>query len=365
MATRPPALACTLGNLAACFLPELAVLAAAVVAFGLRIVGLSAAFVLFAAGCWFSGPGEADPHQAGAATPPPASAPPKCPPEPQPKVHIAGRSHAGRTGPAQPVAAPRHAAGLCRTEPITRLQARLPLATSESSRAATAARFLVGRNNHEAHAGAAIDAYVRWRAALGPEPTHSPETEAAIAHVYSPRLLRMRDRRGRPVVVVRLGDVDVSVAESRNVTVAMLLRRHISTLDRISAAIEASADPLAGHLLVQDLHGTTVAKFVRSRCFFQQMLRLDQAYYPELLGQLRCVRAPRLAAWAFEQVKSWIDPSSAAKVQLSRGGPAEALADVCSPELIEQILEVLQGREEVTLVASDDAENVCFGGAGS
>jgi len=225
---------------------------------------------------------------------------------------------------------------------VQRLGARI-LATCpvQSSRDITACRFLIGSKYDENRASRALDAYAQWRASLEEDVLYSPEIERAIAKVYSPQVMRFRDPKGRPVVLAKIGNIDVSMASSMNVSVAMLLRRHISTLDKISAKIEESADPLGGHLLIQDLSGCSVTKFIGSRAFFKRMLKVDQNYYPHLLGEMVCVHAPRLATWAFHQLKPFIDPATAKKVTITRDGPAEALRGRCSPELIEEIMQAV------------------------
>jgi hypothetical protein len=225
---------------------------------------------------------------------------------------------------------------------VQRLASRLTPGTAAAGCVFTACRFLIGRKGDERRAAQAIDEYVRWRTSLEKEPTYSPEVELAISQVYSPRLLEARDPRGRPVVVAQMGEIDIALAASRNVSISMLLRRHVSTLDRISAAIKASPEPLSGHLLIQDLAGCSVSKFVRARAFFKRALRLDQLYYPEMLGQMVCLRAPRLATWAFGQIKPWIDPTTAGKIIFAPDGPAEVLGGTCSPQLIDEIMRVMR-----------------------
>lgn len=325
--------------LVACFMPELVCIAAATAAAAL---GVAAALPLTALGCFVLGfcVSRQTPslhcksafrhHLVRAARPPP------------PPAALSKETSAGDhvvCGRARALSA----LGLTQAEreAVQRLAGRLPPGSAAAGCIITACRFFIGRKSDERRAAQAIDEYAQWRASLEVEPTYSPEVELAISQVYSPQLLEARDARGRPVVVAKIGNIDVALAASRNVSISMLLRRHISTLDRINDAIEASPEPLAGHLLVQDLSGCSVSKFIRSRSLLKRMLRVDQLYYPELLGHMVCLRAPKLATWAFGQIKPWVDPTTAGKITFTHDGPTETLGGTCSPQLIDEIMQVM------------------------
>jgi hypothetical protein len=328
--------------LAACFMPELKCLAAATAAAAL---GIAAALPLTALGCFSLGlwascqtpslsrERASMPQSLPAARPPPPPPPP--PPAALPPKERSASDSSGSLALSALKLSPATQAA------VQRLSERLPPEYSAASRVITACRFLIGRKGDEIRAAHAIDEYVRWRATLEGEPVHSPEVELAISQIYSPTLLHTRDARGRPVVIAKIGRIDVCLAASRNISISMLLRRHISTLDKINAAIEASPEPLAGHLLIQDLAGCSVSKFVRARTLFKRMLRIDQLYYPEMLGDMVCLHAPKLATWAFGQIRTWIDPTTADKITVTQDGYAEVFGSKCSQQLIDEIVKVV------------------------
>mmetsp|Transcript_1561 Transcript_1561/g.2545 ORF Transcript_1561/g.2545 Transcript_1561/m.2545 type:complete len:260 (-) Transcript_1561:111-890(-) len=198
---------------------------------------------------------------------------------------------------------------------LRRLLPQLPAGTD----AFLACRFLRGHKGNVTKAAHACLQRSRWRASLKAELAYPEESETALCAIYSPRLLDWCDFFGRPIVYVPLGKLDCSAAASQGVTIEMLIRRHISTLEAIERAVDASANPLAGHLLVHDLHGCTATKFVRSRAFFKEILKIDSTFFPEILGKLICIRAPLMAAWAFSQIKQFLNPVTASKIQICRG----------------------------------------------
>ena len=216
----------------------------------------------------------------------------------------------------------------------------------KSTPLAHALRFMRGARGDVATAAIAYRERQAWLAELPEEPLYDDGVEAVLRKCYEPRLLSSPDKRGRPVLIVRLGTLDLNVAERGGVTVAMLLRRHFRTLNSVEAAVDASQDAMGGHLLVQDLSGCTIAKFLRARAFFRAMLNVDQSYYPELLGNLICINAPRLAVFALEQLKPWIDPVTFAKVRLVRGDPSVTLSEVLPPPCAAEALRYLDNTRD-------------------
>mmetsp|Transcript_22987 Transcript_22987/g.50282 ORF Transcript_22987/g.50282 Transcript_22987/m.50282 type:complete len:377 (+) Transcript_22987:198-1328(+) len=216
---------------------------------------------------------------------------------------------------------------------LAELRSLLPAGTDEHA----CLRFLRACRGDVRRAAIAFGETADWRAEQGLEPLtaegirhadaevdvgvrYSDAIEQAIESVYDPVFLDCYDNLGRPVVYVRLARMDCAAAGKQGVTTAMLLRRHVGTLEKIQRAVHLSpAGPMAGHLLVHDLEGCTISKFLRSRSLFRGMLHIDQKFYPELLGKLVCIRAPQLGVWAFHQIKPLIDPRTAAKVEMHTG----------------------------------------------
>eukprot|EP00966_Prymnesium_polylepis_P154126 3559066-Prymnesium_polylepis.1 len=59
--------------------------------------------------------------------------------------------------------------------------------------------------------------------------------------------------------------------------------------------------------------------FLRGWRVWKEIARIGQAYYPELLGTVCIVRGPAVAAWGVNQSKKFLDPDTAAKIELFSG----------------------------------------------
>ena len=105
------------------------------------------------------------------------------------------------------------------------------------------------------------------------------------------------------------------------------------------------ADPLAGHLLIQDLRGCTVMKFVRSMKFWLGQGYAGQNYYPELLGNTIAVRGPPAAAWAVNTVKKFIDKKTGDKIELHSGEPAGPLSAYLDPDVLRECMALIDAVE--------------------
>ena len=100
------------------------------------------------------------------------------------------------------------------------------------------------------------------------------------------RLIDGYDLQNRPVMIANLGNVDISRQKAMGLTVAMMVRRHAKAMEQLLKRIEDAPNPHAGHLLIFDIGGCTVTKFIRAWPFIREVAHMGQAYYPEVLGKL-------------------------------------------------------------------------------
>mmetsp|Transcript_22532 Transcript_22532/g.76068 ORF Transcript_22532/g.76068 Transcript_22532/m.76068 type:complete len:200 (-) Transcript_22532:125-724(-) len=116
------------------------------------------------------------------------------------------------------------------------------------------------------------------------------------------------------------------------------MRSSIWALKFISRArlLQAAADqPLTrgactGSQIV-DAAGLSIASFWKSWRFFKAMSKIGSDNYPELLGCCSVVRGVAAGAWVLDQVKRFLDPATAAKIEMASGDPRKALARHLSP----------------------------------
>lgn len=155
-------------------------------------------------------------------------------------------------------------------------------------------------------------------------------------------MLKGRDKLGRPILYIALGGVDVPALERKGVSIDDLIRCSIRSSEQVRLAVESSVDPLAGHLLINDLGlGTdnpcTATKFITALRFWVAQGALGQNYYPEMLGHTCVIRGPPAAAWAVTQIKRFLDKKTADKIELTSCDPYIALGEYISADVLSEL----------------------------
>lgn len=82
-------------------------------------------------------------------------------------------------------------------------------------------------------------------------------------------------------------------------------------------AAVSTADEPDGHLLIVDLDGGTVKRFLGAWKLWSELARVAADYYPEMLGMAVIIRAPPIAKWGLDLCKkNFIDARTATKIQV-------------------------------------------------
>ncbi|KAL1514630.1 hypothetical protein AB1Y20_003723 [Prymnesium parvum] len=190
--------------------------------------------------------------------------------------------------------------------------------------------FLKGEKWDAAGAVQAYQKSLAWRSAerideIWRDPLPR-ELESSMDEFFAPRLCEGSDRKGRPIMYVPYGGIDLPTLAERGITQRHLIRRYIQEMEKLRLAIHASRDPLAGHLMIADVFGVNPVHFMRSWSFFAEVSTLGNENYPELLGCCCVVRAPPAGLWMLSRVKTLLSPDSASKIEMHSGPDAtEAL----------------------------------------
>mmetsp|Transcript_20658 Transcript_20658/g.55780 ORF Transcript_20658/g.55780 Transcript_20658/m.55780 type:complete len:290 (-) Transcript_20658:653-1522(-) len=161
--------------------------------------------------------------------------------------------------------------------------------------------------------------------------------DATLSSMYAPVVLPGRDVRGRFVMYRELGPLDVKAYEKRKVgTLDHLVRRHVREMERLRESMERcdSIGPLGGHLSILDLKGTSLSKFLSAKAFWQAIGVLDQNHYAEMLGTLLIINPPPLTETAVNMVRNFIDPATAAKIQIRSGDPRKFMHEYVEPQYL-------------------------------
>lgn len=230
-----------------------------------------------------------------------------------------------------------------------------------------AARFLSAKKGDVAKAAKLYQRCLAWRAEANidgildeREPTAE---EAALGSLYSPVVLDGTDLQGRPVMYSHMGKIDMAALSVRGVSVPVVARRHIRELERcrrrlIEQQAEREGDPYrppavppeaapdgsgrparAGHVLIVDVEGGVVGRFLGAWKLWAEVARLEGNYYPHMMARCVVIHAPPVANWAFGLCrKSFLDPATAERVSLHSDRDASvALREVLSEEVMQQL----------------------------
>ena len=253
---------------------------------------------------------------------------------------------------ADPAKAGAYAASDAELRHVEQLQGEAPF---EDADAFTVLRFLRGCKGSPKQAKKRYAAYLVWRReerideVMGENLPADVELEAQLTEMYCPRILDGLDKLGRPVVYSNMGKVDFGWFAKNGLDTKLLARRHTRELELIMRAVNAAPRPELGHLFVLDIGGLSLGRFLRGWRLWMEEASIGQQYYPELMGTVCVVRGPASAAWGLQQIKRFLDPVTAAKVELHSGPPLKHVQEHLAPELIppELLQEQAEAVEEV------------------
>lgn len=121
-------------------------------------------------------------------------------------------------------------------------------------------------------------------------------------------IIRGRDKKGRPIVIVR-----PKFHHSSDQTFEEI---EIFTLLLIEYARLMLNEPIDQCTLIFDLHGFTMANMDYDPVKY--MIKAFEAHYPESLGILLIHRAPWIFNGIWQIVKNWLDPVVASKINFTK-----------------------------------------------
>ena len=229
-----------------------------------------------------------------------------------------------------------------------------------------ARRFLTAKKGDVARAARLYERCLAWREEANIDgildEADAADVDAALSPMYKPLLLDGTDGQGRPVMYANFGRLDVAALSLKGINVPTIARRHIRELERcrrrlVEQAYEAGdpyrPPPVAdnggssysrtsrpGHLLIVDVDGGVVGRFMAAWKLWAEIAKLEGNYYPVMMGRCCVIRAPSIANWAFGLCrKSFLDPSTAERISLhSERDPRHALLSVgLSEEMLRQL----------------------------
>eukprot|EP01110_Echinostelium_bisporum_P013814 TRINITY_DN996_c0_g1_i1.p1 TRINITY_DN996_c0_g1~~TRINITY_DN996_c0_g1_i1.p1 ORF type:complete len:266 (+),score=60.68 TRINITY_DN996_c0_g1_i1:119-916(+) len=219
-------------------------------------------------------------------------------------------------------------------------KAKAKLTDADRANDALCFRFLRARQYDVDKAVAMYDAYITWR------------TENNIDAVLSEGFcvdkelwqhsFHGHDKQGRPIFIERLGRTDVKKLTKAGHTIDSCVRAHCFQQEYMAAMSEASSKINGQHIeqavSIMDLDGSSVFTHLSSisREFYSRLAGIGQNYYPERLGKLVVVNAPRAFPMAWSFISPFLDEKTKKKIEIhsSTKSSSAALAELIDKEFI-------------------------------
>ena len=185
------------------------------------------------------------------------------------------------------------------------------------------ARFLKARQWDEAKALEMYKNTLRWRKEFGTDQifkTFSFPEKKEVLKIFPQYYLRT-DKFGRPIYINEVGKINVD-ALLKVTTIERMLQFHVYEWEHLIRQIYPKCSEHAGHKVFQsfsivDLKGLSYKQFNKTtRSFVKQITKIDQEYYPEHLGQMFIINAPKIFSMIWSVVKLWLDKRTLAKIKV-------------------------------------------------
>jgi len=140
-----------------------------------------------------------------------------------------------------------------------------------------------------------------------------------------------KDKQGRPIFVEKTGHVDIKqLVEKDKFTIAQAIRGHIRQQEFMYKLYEKNTHE-EGRLVengftILDLENASIFKHLNgyARQFFGDMASVGQNYYPERMGKMIVVNAPRAFPMAWNFIKGFLDVNTQNKIEVLPFAQAKA-----------------------------------------
>lgn len=174
----------------------------------------------------------------------------------------------------------------------------------------TLLRFLRARDFNVEKACFQVLEHIQWREQTSSDKILQEYKPPSVITKYFPGGWHRHDREGRPIYVLRLGHMDVKgLLKSVGQDGLLKLAVHIceTGLDLIDKATEAEGKPVMNWCLLVDLEGLSMRHLWRPGVkALLNIIETVEHHYPETLGRVLVVRAPRVFPIAWTIVSTFI-----------------------------------------------------------
>ncbi|PIC39092.1 hypothetical protein B9Z55_010895 [Caenorhabditis nigoni] len=184
-------------------------------------------------------------------------------------------------------------------------------------------RFLRARDFDVAKAKDMVHASIIWRKQHNVDKILEEWNRPTVIKQYFPGCWHNSDKAGRPMYILRLGQLDTK-GMLRSCGVENLVKLTLSIcedgLQRAAEATRKLGTPISSWSLVVDLDGLSMRHLWRPgvQCLLK-IIEIVEANYPETMGQVLVVRAPRVFPVLWTLISPFIDEKTRKKFMVSGG----------------------------------------------
>ncbi|XP_034669728.1 protein real-time [Drosophila subobscura] len=181
----------------------------------------------------------------------------------------------------------------------------------------TILRFLSARDWHVSQAFAMLRDSLQWRKEHRIDALLEEYTKPAVVVEHFPGGWHHQDKDGRPIYILRLGHMDVKgLLKSLGMEGLLKLALHICEegIQKINESAERLDKPVLNWSLLVDLEGLSMRHLWRPGIkALLYIIETVERNYPETMGRVLVVRAPRVFPIAWTIVSAFIDEHTRSK----------------------------------------------------
>lgn len=148
--------------------------------------------------------------------------------------------------------------------------------------------------------------------------------------------VHLKDKFGRPIYINEVGKINVDQL-LKVTTIERMIQFHVYEWEKLIRDMYPKCSSHVGHKVFQsfsivDLKGLSYKQFNKTtRSFLKQITKIDQEYYPEHLGQMFIINAPKIFSMIWSVVKLWLDKRTLAKIKVYGSDYREKLYHYVDP----------------------------------
>lgn len=210
---------------------------------------------------------------------------------------------------------------------------------------ATLLRFLRARDFNVEKAREMLSQSLMWRKKHGVDKILAEYQTLTVIQDYFPGCWHHSDKDGRPLFLLRLGQMDVKgLLKSVGEDGLLKLTLHVCEegLQRTEDATRTGGKPISTWCLLVDLEGLNMRHLWRPGIrALLRIIEIVEANYPETLGRVLIVRAPRVFPIMWTLVSTFIDDNTKGKFLLFGGNDYQeegGLVDYIPEEYVPEFL---------------------------